>query len=207
MITEEKTKKEHLIKRSYFRKHFGGIFASVLLVFLVVGAYFFWQLLQKPVSGKIQNATTPVALSKAEIFERFEGNYFSFRHSQAYATVSQKKDFPIGSIILESALFSDRVTSNKIAITVENRPGIRMQDSGSYVLRKKYPKIYQEKEIEVENFSGIVFVSNKDGLFEKTFFLPKNDYLAILSFTSPAAPDTDSEKETKDIIESIQWKK
>jgi len=166
-----KSKKEESRETFSFKRYFwiGAIFLLILAIGMII---FFWYLMQRPVTSVARRVETPVIADKKAVFERFEGKYFSFRHSSDYA-VKSHQDLPdANGVILETAFFSSsEVNSKKIALTIENLIGRKMENSANYNLCKVYADKYREEKFSAGEINGVAFTAIKADIFEKVIFI------------------------------------
>lgn len=189
-------------------KRSGWIIFLIMSIILAVGVYFAWSYFQKPVYGEIKISQNADLASEEVVFERFEGEYFSFHHDERYVVKSHNREFPPESTIVESAFLSqEQISAKKIAVTVEKLINRGMQDSGNYIMREKSKNLYIKENITSENEGIVIFAKKEDGFVEKDYFIPKKDYLLEIAFTGPIEDDVSFEAEIRDIIKSIQFKR
>ncbi|MDO8241291.1 MAG: hypothetical protein Q7T51_04920 [Candidatus Moranbacteria bacterium] len=194
-------------KPALFRRYLWLV--VVFLVVAVIGVvafliYFF----NRPVSGT-SSVQKKIRSDIASVpFERFETKYLSFRHAASFLEKSHQVEPDAANVVLERALFSEMgANSKKIALTVENLVGRTMEDSGNYNFRASNSEKYQKEKFALGDLSGISFSSAGEGLFEKTFFIPRENFLVALAFSSPVRDDEEWNAEIENILRSIQWKK
>jgi len=212
MLTPKNKKAEHKEennKTSKGRRYF-RIGALFLFIAIIAGAFLLWRAFQNPAIGVIKTTSeTALPTETAKItFDRFEGKYFSFHHTSDYS-VREHKDVNVsGGVILESDfLATSSINSKKIAITVEDMIGRRMEDSANYNLRKINPKKYREEKFSAGGSDGIAFTAITSDVYEKVIFFFRQDYLAEISLIGPQLSDDSMDRELDDIAGSIQWKK
>lgn len=180
-------------------------FISVVITAGLVIFHFYDVLFQRPVSGEIKVHSNAKKDIKEAPFERFESNYLSFRYEPAYHINFHEKE--MNNSILERAFLSQNGSQlKKIALTVEDMAGRNLTDIANYNLRKKFIEDYAESKFIFGDLSGISFASKKDGIFEKTAFILRDQKLIEISFSSSIENEVESEKEMEDTIKSIQWK-
>jgi len=190
------------------KKYFQAIILFLILAVIFVAGYFAWQYFQQPASGQIRQLENQENATSEEItFERYEGEHFSFRHKMSYVLRESEKKPDANNIFLEKAFFSDNaVNAKKIVMQVENLSGRTIDDSANYNLRQKYPKRFKEEVFAYGEIKGKYFLDTESDLFEKTFFIKKENYLIELSFLAPKGAEEEFGSEIEDILKSVQFK-
>jgi hypothetical protein len=181
---------------------------GIMIVLCLLGWYGYYNFFQKPISGEIVQETKKEKNVESMPLERFEAKYLSFRHSPMYRVNFHEKEITENKNILERALLSQiGIDGKKIALTVEDMTHRNLTDVASYNLRKKMTTRYAESKFNYSDWTGSVFLSRENDIFEKTVFISKENKLIEISFSSVLNSESETEKESMDVIESIQWKK
>jgi len=181
------------------------------LVLLIIGAvWLIYLYLQRPGQGVIVESKSETAASEETTYEtkQFDGEYVSFELSSAYEVKTHEVATDKKQIFLESAYLSeDPSLAKKIALTVENIKGRTLGDSANYNLRKINPKRFKEEKIETKGIHGVAFTDKDSDLFEKTIFIPQENYLAEISLTALQPASEDLDRELNEIAGSLIWRK
>ncbi len=204
----KKTNEAENPQKSGQKRRFWPIIIFFLAVISAATLYFIWLYFQNPsVSRNVRVTESFPAEKQPEIFERFEGKYFSFRHNAKYILKRHADNPDQSNVILENAFFSqDEINSKKIAVMVENMENKNMEDSASYHMRETFSQQYEKEKFQIENIQGTAFARSGGDFFEKVVFIPRGGYLAEIALTAPLSSKNDLEKEMEDIVKSIQWK-
>jgi hypothetical protein len=204
--TEKKDNSEKIAPKKKW-KIMGGIFLLLLIGAIIL----IWLKMQQPIAGEVitTNSTPAEEREKAvPAFERFEGQYLSFRHRADYAVKAHNEAMPANGVIWETAfLATGEINSTRIALTVESLEKRKLEDTTGYNLRKMNPRKYREEKFFAGEFGGTAFTALESETYEKVVFLEHNNYLVAIALTGPNGSDAEKDQELKDIIQSIQWKK
>ncbi len=193
-------------KNTSSAKYLWALVAFLVISFLIC-CFLFWRKFQTPVSGKIIVLSSQTREDELPDRKFFEGRYLSFDYHSKYDKKNHQTVPNKGGIILESAFFSSaEAISQKFAMTVEDLKGRKIEDSGNFNLRKKNQEEYQEDNFSIEDTQGTIFTLNGPEYFEKSFFIPKNDFLVEFTFTGPLSDSEQISSEAVNLLKSINWK-
>lgn len=212
-MDNEQTKNQVLTepeKETTKPKHRRRFFMLSLAFLAIVAAIFAYLYAQRPGQGVILESKLETAAGAKKAYEKkkFEGKYVSFEYSSSFEIKTHETSANENQVFLETAFLSeDPSLAKKIALTVENLQGRTLEDSANYHLRKTYPKRFQEEKFNLENVHGTAFTDKDSELFEKTIFIPHENYLAEISLTALRPASNDLDRELNEIVGSLIWRK
>lgn len=178
----------------------------ILLLVLGYGAYYVWQVMNRPAIGTVKMGEPP---KKEEAFDmgserkRFQGTYFSFPYAGKYA---ERRHEISEQGPLKETVFLAADDGQKIAVTVEELKESSSLDAlPSFQMRENDKKTYIEKPLTVDGLSATVFEKNSQ-VFEQTAFFREGKFIVTVSASSPMKLEG-LDKELSEVLEAFQWEK
>ncbi len=188
-------------KKSSKKILFFVFFAAVI----GIGGYLLWQFVQKPAIGIV----TVKAPKQEEAFDRgkerktYEGKHLSFVYP---ATFDEKvhETTRKGPVIERIFLSAADIEGKKIAIMVEKRDVVALDEMPSYKMRDMDPKKYARETFSENGLKGTVF-ANHESVYERTAFFIHRGLLFSVSVSSPIQSESLS-ADLEAVLRSLRWK-
>ncbi len=151
--------------------------ALILLVLHLIG-FGLWYLyleLSRPAEGSIRVIAPKVDLANPDLppaLQTHEKNYFKITLPETYEDKARETNAASGTTLREQAYFSDPTGNlRKVAVTIDEAPGISPSQLTSYTLRKSHPETYREKTMTWHDQEIIAF-EKIDSVYEIVAYLP-----------------------------------
>lgn len=166
-----------------------------------------WYSLRGPSIGVIRTSETPLAVTDefdaSKGWKSFQGTYIDLTYAAKYQ--KQQAEVPEKSPIRESVLLTTfGLESTKIAIIVEARDGIGLEESPSFQMRVKDVETYKQSPFVWQQLDGALFTKHSQ-VFEQTVFFRRGEQILSVAVTSPLRIDF-LEEELKNVLQHLQWK-
>jgi hypothetical protein len=171
--------------------------AAGLIVVIGLGAGVLWAVSGN--KGQILEAPARQA-TRAPAYKDFDGTYIAFRYKGTY----QAQTLPAKDADLELAMLVAATNYDKrLAVAVSQLPGGNLNNNSAYLLRKSQPGLYTSRQLTVAGAPATVWVKADNQ--EQTVFIPHNDKVAMLSFTTAGRFD-DLNPEVAALLQTFHWK-
>ena len=188
----------------------GRFFLWFVALSLGVSAIAVYRYAERPAEGvAIRSSDKDIHAAEAAeaVPGAFVGKYLTFMYGPKYVVKSDDVAKQQDTVILEQAYLSEpSAISKKIGLTVRSFPTHDLKDVPDYTMRENDPKRYHQDEFSHGSVHGYAFVpSDPTVQFEKTYFIPNDGLLAVLSVTAPSSADPTLDTEADAIAGSISW--
>ena len=164
--------------------------ALILLVLhlLGFGLWYLYQELAQPAEGSVRVIAPKADLANPDLppvlTEHVKG-YFKITLPESYEDKARETQAAPGTTLREQAYWSD-ATGNlrKVAVTIDEAPGISPSQLTSYTLRKTHPEAYRETRIRWHDQEVVAF-EKLDAVYEIVAYLPyENRFVASVTIVS-----------------------
>jgi hypothetical protein len=212
-IFKKEKNNQDVQEKNVKRNHLKMIIFLFILAMVVTAAGLIYFYAQKPARGIIKTASRSqeAETKNNDTPSVFTGEYLSFLYGNSYVLKSHDVFDENGAVILERAYLTEIASvsnvSKKIMLTVRDLPTHAFEDCPDFKIRSMDSKKYKKETFDFGEIKGISFEVADQSTHEKTFFLLHENYLAIISITSPALGDEKTNNEALDVIKSVSWHK
>lgn len=187
-----------------------GIFVFVIIILLGAVGWYLYQEFSQPAEGTVRVVAPKADLANPDLppaLVTHEKRYFKLTLLENYEDKARETNIVPGATLREQAYFSDPTGNlRKIAVTIDEKPGITPEDLTSYTYRKSHPETYQEKKLSLNNQKVVIFEKN-DPVYEIVAYIPEDRHL-MASIAIISAYET-PEKLIGDFSETLslfEWK-
>lgn len=172
-MTEEKTlDATSETSRGKFGKKF---LVGLVLIAIGIGGWYLYLELSRPAEGSIRVIAPKVDLANPDLppaLQTHEKNYFKITLPETYEDKARETSAAPGTTLREQAYFTDPTGNlRKVAVTIDEAPGISPLQLTSYTLRKSHPETYREKTMTWHDQEIIAF-EKIDSVYEIVAYLP-----------------------------------
>lgn len=191
------------------RKIRNGLLVCLVVVSIGFGGWYLYREFLRPAEGTIRVLAPKTDRSNLEAppqLTRYEKKYFSVTLSETYQ--DQKRDTLSvnGTTLREQAYFSDSTGSlRKVAVTIDEQPGLMPEDLSSYAYRHTHPEIYREKKLTYRG-QDIVIFEKWDSVYEIIAYFPRdNRFVASIALVSASETPDRLIGDFSEILNLFEW--
>lgn len=191
------------------RKIWKRLLLCLVVVLIGFAGWYFYQEFSKPAEGTIRVLAPKTDLSNLETPPQltwYQKKYFSVALPETYQ--DQKRDTFLvnGTTLREQAYFSDLTGSlRKVAVTIDEQPGLVPGSLSSYAYRHAHPEIYREKKLTYHG-QDIVIFEKWDTVYEIIAYLPRdNRFVASIALVSASETPERLIGDFSEILNLFEW--
>jgi hypothetical protein len=164
------------------------ILILIVLHLIGFGLWYLYQEFSQPAEGTVRVVSPKADLANPDLppaLVTHEKQYFKLTLSEKYEDKARETNAAPGTTLREQAYWSDPTgTLRKVAVTIDEAPGIIPSQLTSYTLRKTHPESYRETHIRWHDQEVVAF-EKIDSVYEIVAYLPHEDrFMASVAIVS-----------------------
>lgn len=164
------------------------IFIFCIMVLFGLAGWYLYQEFSQPAEGTVRVVAPKADLANPDLppaLVTHEKRYFKLTLPENYEDKARETDAAPGTTLREQAYWSDSTGNlRKVAVTIDEAPGITLSQLTSYTLRKAHPESYRETHIRWHD-QDIVAFEKLDSVYEIVAYLPHKDrFMASVAIVS-----------------------
>ena len=186
---------------------------KLLVCFMVVSlgfaGWYFHREFSQPAEGTVRVLTPEAYLSdpgSPPVSVRHQKEYFAIVLPDTYQDKERETNLVKGTTLRGQAFFSDPTGSlRKVAVTIDERPGLAPRDLSSYAYRHAHPEIYRERKLTYQG-QDIDKKEKWDTVYEIVAYLPRdNRFVASIALVSAFETPDELIGDFSAIVDSFEW--
>ena len=176
---------------------------SIVLILIVILIAISRQYFNSPSAGTVSTKTVQTTTKASDTTLTIEGKTFSFSYSSVFQPTTASS---LASNDIEKFSFVTFQSSPwNLSIIVSNLPTGRVENDGSYNLRKTNPDIYTEQVVSFNSNTMHIMTSNSGG-YNKVVFIGHGNIEAVITLTSNSSADSlIMDRALNQILSSWKW--